>query len=386
MRAMFAIALLQVRLVLKNKGYLILMFAMPLIFTGIFALTIGGSRGPEPFPLAVVDNDGSFAAQELIAALRTDDSLKLQTVAGGQVDVLFADHKVAAGLVISRGFGQAIEAGATPQLQVITAPGGNLHLSVRPAIARAAAGVAQNYRLALRLAGGADPSGVPAAYARVLAERRSIAVGQVATTEGGAAGRDGAEFRERALGLIVMFVMMVVLMMSGVILQERQSGTWGRILGSPIARMQVLGGYLLSFFLTGLLQFTVLVCASALLFKVYWGPLLPLAVMAAAVILCAGGLGLFLAGVVRTPEQQRTIGMLVVIATSLLGGVYWPLDLMSSTMQKIGHLTPQAWAMDGLREVMLRGADWAGLALPLAVLVGMTLALTAAGISRIRWE
>ncbi len=183
-----------------------------------------------------------------------------------------------------------------------------------------------------------------------------------------------------------MFVMMLVFNMSGVILEERSLGTWGRLLTAPTARSGILSGYLLSFFMTGMFQFAVLVGISTLLFRVHWGPVLPLAAMAAAFILCSSGLGLFLAGLVRTAEQQRTIGVLVVSSISMLGGVYWPLELLGDTMRRIGYLTPQAWAMEGFREVMLRGGDWGGLVWPLTVLLTLALVCMTAGLARVRYS
>jgi ABC-2 type transport system permease protein len=143
---------------------------------------------------------------------------------------------------------------------------------------------------------------------------------------------------------------------------------------------------MLSFFVTGMFQFTVLVLGTRLLFHIQWGPLLPLFAVGAATVLASAGMGLFLAGLVRTFEQQMAIGVIFVIATSMLGGLFWPLEILSPTMQRIGHLTPQAWAMEGLTEVALRGGTWAGLALPLAVLLGLALVFSAVGVRRVRYE
>lgn len=133
-------------------------------------------------------------------------------------------------------------------------------------------------------------------------------------------------------------------------------------------------------------QFAVLVLGTRLLFQIEWGPLLPLFTVGAAMVAASAGMGLFLAGLVRTFEQQTAIGVIFVVATSMLGGLMWPLDLLSPTMQRIGHLTPQAWAMDGLTHVALRGGAWAGLAMPLAVLLGLAAVFSAVGVRRIRYE
>lgn len=195
------------------------------------------------------------------------------------------------------------------------------------------------------------------------------------TTEGGAP--------DRAIGFTIMFVMMTVIMMSGSILRERKTGTLGRILVSPMSRPQVQTGYLLSFILTGVLQFAVLAGVSALLFDVRWGPLLPLTAVIIATVVSAAGLGLLLAAFMRTSEQHALVGTMASITASMLGGVYWPASLMSEHMQSIGRLTPIAWALDGLREVAQHGA---APTVPLTVLLGMALVSTSVGLWRTKWE
>lgn len=396
MRQALSVALLQFRLVLKSKGTVVTMFGLPLLMTLIFGTLVGGNSGSGDsgrswaYPVAVVDRDGSFASRKLVEALQGEPALKVRLAGEEELTRLFADRKIDSGVVIPPGFGKELAGGRSPEVLLVTSPYSNDHLGVGPAVRRQAARLSEDYRLARRMIGDlADERGLQEAYARVSAERRAlgISVSQERLTRTEAKAQDRlANVGERALGFTVMFVMMIVFMMSGVILHERQNGTWGRLLTTPASRASLVSGYLLSFFLTGMFQFAVLVAASRLLFGVNWGPLLPLAVMAAALVLCSASLGLFLAGIVRTYEQQQTAGILVVNATSLLGGVFWPLEFVGDTMRRIGYLTPQAWAMDGFREVMLRGGSWSNLVWPLTVLLAVAAIFAATGLLRVRYE
>ncbi|WP_051074261.1 ABC transporter permease [Effusibacillus pohliae] len=56
---------------------------------------------------------------------------------------------------------------------------------------------------------------------------------------------------ERAVGFSVMFLMMTLVSATGTILEVRRTGVWYRMLSTPVARWQVIAGYLLSFFLLG---------------------------------------------------------------------------------------------------------------------------------------
>ena len=60
----------------------------------------------------------------------------------------------------------------------------------------------------------------------------------------------------------------------------------------------------------------------------------------------------------------------------MLGGCMWPLSVVGTTMQRIGHLTPQAWAMDSWNAIINDGAGVAGIGGYLAVLVGFAVVLS----------
>lgn len=410
MRQALTVARLQMRLVSKSVPLMTVMLAMPLLFTLVLGMLMGGNTGTgtatgHAYPVAVIDKDGTFASQRLIEVLQGEKNLRLQPNAEGDLKKLFADKRIDSALIIPGAFQAAVATGANPEVQLVAPPGGNLQVGVGPVVRRAAAQVAEDYRLALQVSeasssssagassgdAGASTSdaGVREAYARIARDRQAqpVSVSQEPVKRPSARHQSGNySLGEYALGFAVTFIMIMIFTMAGAILQERQMGTWGRLLTTPASRASLITGYLISFFLTGMLQFVLLLGASTLLFHIQWGPLLPLLAMAAAFVLCSAGMGLFLAGIVRTPEQQGAIGTLLVTATSMLGGVYWPLDFVSNTMRHIGYLTPQAWAMDGFREVVLRGGSWSGLVWPLTVLLLFAVIFMTAGLFRVRYE
>ena len=77
----------------------------------------------------------------------------------------------------------------------------------------------------------------------------------------------------------------------------------------------------------------------------------------------AAGFGLMLATLARTRAQLSGMSTIIILTMSSLGGSMFPRFLMSETMQKIGLLTFNAWALDGYLKVFWRDArDLAALA------------------------
>ena len=80
------------------------------------------------------------------------------------------------------------------------------------------------------------------------------------------------------------------------------------------------------------------------------------AVMTIATGAAAAALGLVLATLARTRAQLQGFSTIFILTMSALGGSMFPRFLMSETMQKIGLLTFNAWALDGYLKVFWRQA------------------------------
>ena len=101
----------------------------------------------------------------------------------------------------------------------------------------------------------------------------------------------------------------------------------------------------------------------------------------------AAGFGLVLATLSRSRAQLSGISTIVILTMSAVGGSMFPRFLMRETMQKIGLVTFNAWALDGYLKVFWREAPI--VALWPQVLVLSTLAggfLLIARILARRWE
>ncbi len=146
---------------------------------------------------------------------------------------------------------------------------------------------------------------------------------------------------------------------TGTILKARQLGVWSRLLEAPVSKVQILTGYILSFFLIGWIQFGVLMILTNSLFNVQWGNLLGVIILVSVLLLAVIGLALLLASIVKTTEQQSALGNIVVISTCMIGGLYWPIEIEPAWMQTATNFVPQTWAMRGFTELIVRGGTLA---------------------------
>jgi ABC-2 type transport system permease protein len=186
------------------------------------------------------------------------------------------------------------------------------------------------------------------------------------------------------------FAYFFVFILTGIsFLRERTSGTLERLLATPVTRGEIVLGYSVGFAIFAILQVLILTAYTLMAIDVpAIGPIpaftfglnvhaagSPALAFLIAVFLAIGAvvLGIFLSTYARTELQVVQFIPIVIVPQGLLGGIFWPVDRLPDILQPIARVLPVTYAVDGLREVMLRGADLGSSAvqLDLAVLLGI---------------
>jgi ABC-2 type transport system permease protein len=169
-----------------------------------------------------------------------------------------------------------------------------------------------------------------------------------------------------------------VFLLTGIsFLRERIGGTLERLLATPVTRFEIVTGYSLGFGTFATIQVVVLTLfilnsiavpsfdiagQHTPAFSIGLGvgsagsPLLAFAV-ALLLSLGAVNLGIFLSTFARTELQVIQFIPLVIVPQALLSGILWPIERLPDVLQAIAHALPLTYAVEGLREVMLKGAD-----------------------------
>jgi len=401
-----------------------LTFLLPILFFSIFASVFGG-RGGDSTPrvsVAVADEDRSEFSGRVIAALQKEKALRLR-VDGDNGSVL--DRAAAEGLVrngdvpvaivipkgIGESFGQLGFSSSGPPIQMLADPSD-------PIAPQMVQGLLQKVVMTaapdLVMQGGMKQF---EKHAGALTPEQRKAVDEWiptlkadagGTTGGGGTGgsggmgiavtvvdvmrnddRKGSLISFYAAGIGVMFLLFSsVGGAGGALLEEAESGTLERLLSTNIGMTGVLVGKWLFLSLIGFAQLTVMFLWGRVAFGLPLFSHIPgFVVMTVVTAAAAAALGLVLASLARTRAQLSGFSTILILTMSALGGSMFPRFLMSETMQKMGLLTFNGWALDGYLKVFWRNAAvWE---LWPQVLVLSVLGASFLGIARLlgrRWE
>ncbi len=135
------------------------------------------------------------------------------------------------------------------------------------------------------------------------------------------------------------------------------------------------------------MQAAIMIGFGVLVFHVPWGDdPLGVIMIIGTFGLAATGLGVMISSLARTRGQMSAVTAVGATTLAMLGGAYWPLDIVSPAMRTVALFTPVGWAMTGLTDVVVRYQGTVQAVLPSAVLLGMAVVFLGVGVSRLKME
>ena len=409
MRRILGIAWLNLLELFRDRSELVSVIVLPLLLTWVFGTAFGASGAERPLKVPVADLDATATSKLVVSAIDEPKGLEVDAV-----DEATALERVKAGdaplaVIIPKGFAKDIAEGRTVSVRSVRDPQSNNAQAILEVVQSGVSRVAVDAESA-RIAGaalltvaprhGLKPGPAPVPPIVPFDTLFSLADGLwspsppvgVSAHAANTSAAHGLELKAPAntqysLGFTVFFVLMVAMGSAGGILEERELGTLRRLLATPASRTQIVMGKVLGVAAVAAFEASILVGMGVFVFRVPWGSS-PLAVLVllGALVMAATGLGIMLSALVRTRSQLSALTPVLSTALAMLGGCYWPLEIVSPTMQRIALATPTGWAMTGLKDVVARGAGVSAVLTPAAVLLGMAALFFAVGISRLRLE
>ncbi len=330
----------------RDRPSLALLFIAPIVITGLVTFILRESQAPQVTAVVVnlAGTRGQLVGSALGAALREGGATVSDVADETSARAAIGDQAASVGVVI----GADAASGSSLSITVIT--------------------------------NGLDPSGEAgqvSAVGRAVVAAESSASGTAVpvvrhTTVYGTPTDD--PITTFAPAIVGFFAYFFVYILTGVsFLRERTGGTLERLMATPVTRGEVVIGYTLGFGLFATIQVAVLMLwALGSLQVPALGPLPPFSIglgvavngspllaFLVVVLLAVGAvsLGIFLSTFARTELQIIQFIPIVLAPQFLLSGVLFPVSSLPSILQPVVAIMPLNYAVDGLRQVFIRGAD-----------------------------
>lgn len=185
--------------------------------------------------------------------------------------------------------------------------------------------------------------------------------------------------------LAIILTFTLIQFTAGAIVREREMGTLEQLQVTPLTRFELILGKLLPFIVIGYVQLTVTTLLMRYLFGIPIAGSVPL-LYAVAFLFIAGvlGLGILISTLVENQRQSQQLSMMLLLPFVFLSGYVFPIDGMPPVFQALSRVIPARYFIDVVRGIVLRGAGFADLWVPIAWLAFYTSAIIGLAVLRFR--
>lgn len=377
------IALKDLSIRLRDRNTLVLMIILPVALTAIIGFAFGG--------------ESSISTVELTLVPASDDDLLTWAAAGllsqvelFEVDVLEEDEAAesvmagrrSAAVVVPSGLVEAVLEGTPAEVRILKDPASTIKAGIVQSLVERFATYAS--------AGSALARGI----AHALSEEHPLTDAEQLVLFGWmfpwmqeawshppiAIEEISEEVKEIdahsyfAPSFAVLFLLFTVLGSAKSIHEERESGTYERLMGAPLLKSSIIAGKLTGTYALAVVQILILIALGRILFGIDWGSHVG-AVVVMALVTAAGAssLAVLIAAAARTGRQTDQVGTVLILLMSLVGGSMWPLELAPEGFKTFSRFTFNYWAHSGFNDLVFRDAGLAGISHEVLVIGAMTI-------------
>jgi ABC-2 type transport system permease protein len=340
----------------RDRRTLALLFVAPIVILALLGYLLRGSTSSPA--VGIANQDTGPIGATVADALRNSSKITTSDIDASQGDAKLKDGSLVAYIVFPSDFTQQVQNGSiAPQVHLEGSQPGQ------------AAPVLQALQESMIAAGQGNVHFAP----------------KVDYLYGGSSYDTLDYFGAAFVGLIVFFLVFVITIVS--FLNERSQGTLERLMASPLRRGEIVLGYMLGFTVLALVQAVeVLVFALAVLRIQNHGDVFLIFGMEALMAIAAVNLGIFLSMFARSEFQAVQFIPLVIVPQVLLSGIIFPVSTEPKALQYLSDVLPLTYAVNGMRDIMVKGSDLTapGLQLDAGVVAGVCVLLIVAGTATLR--
>lgn len=338
-----------------------LTLALTAVVPALIVLAVGSTTSGARMRAAVVDRDGSA----LSAMVRDAVGQAAALIELGYEDIedALVEGRIEYALALPAGMQDSVAAGNRAVVEEFSLPGVGMTRAARSA-ADAVLSVAHNLA---RQADG-DPKALERYLAGVGEGAYSLAF-EPSGDQARAPAVDQAEGLAQLLGLLTLTMLFSSLGASLMFLKDIEAGTYRRVLTGPVSAPRYALEASLAFFAASGLQAVAAGAALRLSFPTLaTGALLAVTAALLCFALVAVSFTQALANAFRTPKRTAVATNFLAMPMAMLGGAFWPFDIMPEYLRRAGSFMPTRWASLAAADA-LSGAGPAELAPKLGVLL-----------------
>lgn len=328
--------------IFRKKSNYIIMFVVPVAF--IILISSMSNSGSGKMVVGVVDKDNTKLTEKLKDSL--NEKCTVKEISEDKIKNAIIDKDLDTAVVIKSGFTKDILNGGSGKIDMYSIKGVSNDSSVKLYI-NSFVNAARNIAAAAK--GDSDKF-----YSGLAEYKKGSFTSDISYTDG---KKERVETSFSQIGFLVMSMLFLTTMATTLILKDKEDGVYNRIFSNGVTSGKYMFQCILSFIVVAVIQVASILLIMKKGFNSDLGPapVKLFVVLTVFAIVCVA-LGVAICNSSKDLKQANAIIALVSTPFCMLGGCFWPRDIMGGTMQKIGDFVPTTWAMEAANKILNGGS------------------------------
>lgn len=376
MKAILAIAGVEVRRFLRDRSNIFFAFIFPLLLILLLGTQFGSSSAETRVGLA--GGSGTALLTALTEQLEAD-GMQVESGTAQVVREQLGRGRADVGLIISNEAATAFNDERRTELEILTASQASAQAALQQVRGSLQAISMRHSQLAALEQGGLAAEAAKSALAQAREAVQAPRVDILDTDNTALEFRGLGVFDLGAVQQLLLFIFLSSLTGSATLIQARRLGVISRTLAAPVSSRQTIAGQAVGRFGIASVQGAYILVGTALLFGVDWGNLWLTALVLVAFSAVAAAGAMIIGSLLDHDGAATGIGIGSGLVLAGLGGCMVPPEFFAEPLQSFSWLTPHRWAYDALAAIQRRDAAFTDILPSLGVLAVMAAFLLLCG-------
>ncbi|MBK3494735.1 ABC transporter permease [Viridibacillus sp. YIM B01967] len=345
-----------IKRIFRKKRNLIFMLILPIVFA---LMVIGGTQGESKYKVGYVDKDNTEFTRIFKKSMK--EKAELIPMKKSEIQDKLINSKIDYALVIDKGFTDKIIQNEDVKMKAYSIKESN---ESRPFELYSKSFLNASKNIA------AYSKGDSTAFYNGLAQYQKGNFS--AEYKGLDSSQQDKEKTLSTLGFLAMSMVFLMTSASTLILEDKKSGVFTRYFSTPLTKRSYMVQNIASFIVLSAIQIIIIFRILVRGFKV---DLVSSSTMFAAFfvfsIVCVS-LGVGISMICQNVKQANAMSALLIVPMCMLGGVFWPRNVMPEFLQTISNFVPTTWFLRAVKEV-LNGGTLASINIDILVMLAFAL-------------
>lgn len=312
----------------RAKSNILFLILLPLIF---MLIAFSGSNGTPPLKVTVIDNDKTAVTEGIINNISSKAEVNFNDE--DTIQSALINNEIDYAIIIPEGYTTDLISGKNPEITSFEAKEGNSSMAIKTSL--------DSYINTLKsFAKNANGNEDEFYKALNYYSEGSYKVSYVSVDKG-----EGNKAKtSAAMGFIVLNMLFSATSATNIILKDKEKNIFTRLFTTPLSRFKYILQSLASFLVITFTQVTLYFLMLKFIFKFNLGDnALNLYLLFLIFGVFTVSLGVFITTHSKDLRISGTISTLIILPFAMLGGCFWPRDIMPSILKTISEFVPTTW-------------------------------------------